>query len=226
MAPQHEDHHTVIRPFDEASQAKKSHFAYWPTSSLTLALSAMLVLIPTAEDTFPIAETSLALRRSYAQLFAQAALTAVETETDDLSPASSTNMFEAESCRAHGLHPQVPTQLHPVMALVVLSIYEYCQRGNISRMRARGNQAITTAMDISLHRLDSTATDYSEAQRRAWWMTVSVRDIILLELLLTSPIDLGLISIVKPPYFCARTYEHSPWPILTNLYLATNCFYG
>lgn len=184
---------------------------YWPTSSLTLALSAMLVLIPTAEDTFPMAETSLALRRSYAQLFAQAALTAVETETDDLSPALSTNAFEAESCRArNGLHPQVPTQLHPVLALVVLGIYEYCQRGNVSRMRARGNQAITTAMDISLHRLDSTPTDYSEAQRRAWWMTVSGRDILSSELLLTGSIDLGLVSIVEPPSFCKRTYEHSP----------------
>ncbi|KAJ5492285.1 hypothetical protein N7453_010382 [Penicillium expansum] len=101
-----------------------------------------------------MAEPSLARRRLYAQLFTQAALAAVETETDD---------FE--------LHPQVSTQLHPILALVVLGIYEYCQRGNISRMRARGNQAITTAMDISIHRLDSTTTDYSEAQRRAWWMT-------------------------------------------------------
>lgn len=192
------------------SQAKKSRMPYWPTSSLTLALSAMLVLIPTSEDTFPIAETSLALRRSYAQLFAQAALTAVETETDDLSPALSTNVFEAESCRARNfLHPQVPTQLHPVMALVVLAIYEYCQRGNISRMRARGNQAITTAMDISLHRLDSTTTECSEAQRRTWWMTVSERDMLLSELLLTGSIDLGLISIVKPPSFCKRIYEYA-----------------
>lgn len=210
MAPQHEDRHTVIRPSDEMSQAKKSRMPYWPTSSLTLALSAMLVLIPTSEDTFPIAETSLALRRSYAQLFAQAALTAVETETDDLSPALSTNVFEAESCRARNvLHPKVPTQLHPVMALVVLAIYEYCQRGNISRMRARGNQAITTAMDISLHRLDSTTTECSEAQRRTWWMTVSERDMLLSELLLTGSIDLGLISIVKPPSFCKRIYEYA-----------------
>ncbi|KAJ5932308.1 hypothetical protein N7516_006797 [Penicillium verrucosum] len=172
VAPQHEDRPTVIRPFNEDSQAKKSRMPYWPTSSLTLALSAMLVLIPITEDTFPMAETSLALRRSYAQLFAQAALTAVETETDDLPAALITNVFEAESCRIrNGLHPQVPNQLHPVLALVVLGIYEYCQRGNISRMRARGNQAITTAMDISLHRLDTTTTDYSEAQRRTWWMT-------------------------------------------------------
>ncbi|KAJ5199982.1 Tetratricopeptide-like helical [Penicillium cf. griseofulvum] len=144
---------------------------YWPTSSLSLALSAMLVLIPTTEDKFPMAETNLALRRSYAHLFAHAALAAAETETDDLAPALNTNPPGIESLGLDGLHPQVPIQLSPVLALVVLAIYEYCQRGNISRMRARGNQAITTAMDISIHALDSTITGYSEAQRRAWWMT-------------------------------------------------------
>lgn len=169
----------------------------------------MLVLIPTTEDTFPMAEPSLARRRLYAQLFAQAALAAVETETDDLLPALSTNLPGTESLRVQSeLHPQVSTQLHPILALVVLGIYEYCQRGNISRMRARGNQAITTAMDISIHRLDSTTTDYSEAQRRAWWMTVSERNMTLSELLFTGPIDLDLISIVEPPFFCKRKYEH------------------
>jgi hypothetical protein len=169
----------------------------------------MLVLIPTAEDTFPMAETNLATRRSYAQLFAQAALAAVETETDDLSPGLSPNVPGIESSRAlNGLHPQVPTQLDPVLALVVLSIYEYCQRGNVSRMRARGNQAITTAMDISIHRLDSTTTDYSEAQRRAWWMTVSTSDMLLSSLFLTGSTDLGYISIIEPPSFCKRTHGH------------------
>jgi hypothetical protein len=199
----------VIRPFGESSQADKSHMPYWPTSSLSLALSAMLVLIPMAEDTFPMAETNLATRRSYAQLFAQAALAAVETETDDLSPGLSPNVPGIESSRAlNGLHPQVPTQLDPVLALVVLSIYEYCQRGNVSRMRARGNQAITTAMDISIHRLDSTTTDYSEAQRRAWWMTVSTSDMLLSSLFLTGSTDLGYISIIEPPSFCKRTHGH------------------
>ncbi|CRL25871.1 Peptidase, cysteine peptidase active site [Penicillium camemberti] len=213
VAPQHEDRHTVIGPFDEASPAKKSRMPYWPTSSLTLALSAMLVLIPTPEDTFPMAETSLALRRSYAQLFAQAALTAVETETDDLSPTLSTNVFEAESCRTrNGLHPQVPAQLHPVMALVVLGIYEYCQRGNISRMRARGNQAITTAMDISLHRLDSTTTDYSEAQRRAWWMTIWV-SYLSSNLHLSPPIVSMNDPRITTPYPKFDVYLE-PWPMM------------
>ncbi|KAJ5177886.1 uncharacterized protein N7500_000585 [Penicillium coprophilum] len=146
--------------------------------------------------------------RSYAQLFAQAALAAVETETDDLAPALNTNMPETGSSRTlNDLHSQIPIQLYPVLALVILAMYEYCQRGNVSRMRARGNQAITTAMDISIHCLDSTTTDYSEAQRRAWWMTVCQRYLLFLGLLLTGPVDLGHIPILQPPS------------------LSTNCFH-
>ena len=162
----------MIRPVGEASQPLKSDLPYWPASSLSLALSAMLVLIPAPEDQFSTTETGFAARRSYAQLFAQAALTAVETEIDDLTP-NLTSIPKSESCRDQAsLHPRIPTQIYPVLALVVLGIYEYCQRGNIPRMRARGNQAMTTAMDISIHNLDSSTTDFSEAQRRAWWMTV------------------------------------------------------
>lgn len=36
-------------------------------------------------------------------------------------------------------------------------------------MHSRANQALTTAMDCSLHKLGGIA---SEAQRRAWWTTV------------------------------------------------------
>ncbi|KAJ5952198.1 uncharacterized protein N7479_010611, partial [Penicillium vulpinum] len=160
-----------------------------------------------------MAEMNLALRRSYAQLFAQAALAALETEIDDLSPALSTNVAEIESSVAqNSLHPQVPAQLGPVLALVVLAIYEYCQRGNISRMRARGNQAITTAMDISFHRLDSTVTKYSEAQRRAWWMTIWVT-------YLSSNLHLSppIVSLDDPrittPYPKFDVHQE-PWPIM------------
>jgi hypothetical protein len=169
VAPQYEDQPTVIRPPGDSSQPSKSDLPHWPTSSLSLALSALLVMVPVAEDRFPVAEISLALKRSYAQLFAQAALAAVEAEIDNLSPAS------PSMSGSGSLHSRMPAQVTPVAALVVLSIYEYCQRGNVSRMRARGNQAITTAMDISIHNLDPTETEFSEAQRRAWWMTVCAR---------------------------------------------------
>lgn len=132
----------------------------------------MLTLIPVAKDQLPITDMSLTLRRSYAQLFAQTALAAAEKEIDDLSPGLSavpdTDMSEVRS----SLHPRLPAQLEPILALVVLGVYEYIQRGNISRIRARVNQAITTAMDMSLHSLDDTVTEFSEAKRRAWWITV------------------------------------------------------
>ncbi|CAG8124819.1 unnamed protein product [Penicillium salamii] len=170
--PQYEDRPKVIRAFGESSEPAKSNLPYWPASSLSLAISAMLVLIPVPEDQFPTADLCLTYRRSYAQIFAQAALTAVETEIDDLSPPLASNIPESERCRGpEALHPRVPARIYPVLALVALSVYEYCQRGNVSRMRARGNQAMTTAMDISIHNLDASETTFSEAQRRAWWMT-------------------------------------------------------
>ncbi|KAJ5273133.1 hypothetical protein N7478_008258 [Penicillium angulare] len=55
------------------------------------------------------------------------------------------------------------TRLRPILVLVALSVYGYCQRGNLSRMRSRANQAVTSAMDLHLRKLDDTAT---EAQRR------------------------------------------------------------
>lgn len=119
-------------------------------------------------------EPAVLLRRSYAQLFAQAALVSVEREIDELSPASSINIIGASpSQEQSALHSKIPIQLDPILALVVLAMYEYCQRGNVSRMRARVNHAVTTAMDLCLHDLGSTSTEYSEAQRRAWWMIVS-----------------------------------------------------
>ena len=118
-------------------------------------------------------ESSILIRRSYAQLFAQAALSNAEKETDDIRPIKHVDAAGvAPSCSS--LHAHVPSQLDPILSLVVLAIYEYCQRGNVSRMRARVNQAVTTAMDISLHNLGTPTTEYSEAQRRAWWMTVSI----------------------------------------------------
>lgn len=119
-------------------------------------------------------EASIALRRSYAQLFAQAALASVEKEIDEIGLTMHLNAPGAGLSQGHSpLHPQVPLQLDPILALVVLAVYEYCQRGNVTRMRGRINQAATTAMDLSLHELGSTTTEASEAQRRAWWITVS-----------------------------------------------------
>ncbi|GAB1208306.1 hypothetical protein APSETT445_007050 [Aspergillus pseudonomiae] len=114
------------------------------------------------QDPQPSGECHVWMRRAYARLYAQAALSSAEKEIDDLLSRNSATPY-AEKDR---LHIGLPLQLYPVLALVALSIYEYCQCGNVSRMRTRANQAITTAMDLGLHSLDSSA---SEAHRRAWW---------------------------------------------------------
>ncbi|KAJ5945833.1 hypothetical protein N7454_002672 [Penicillium verhagenii] len=169
--PQYEDRSTFVQSSKQFAEPKKADLPYWPVSSLSLALSAILVLIPPTPDSTSLTEAAVLLRRSYAQLFAHAALSSVEREIDELSPASSINVIGASISQEQSqLHSQVPLPLDPILALVVLAMYEYCQRGNVSRMRARVNHAVTTAMDISLHDLGPIATEYSEAQRRAWWM--------------------------------------------------------
>ncbi|KAJ5122319.1 hypothetical protein N7448_003451 [Penicillium atrosanguineum] len=173
--PPREDCHSPTRLPNEATEPSRADLPYWPKSSLGLALSALLVMIPLSKDPSSISDMGIFVRRSYAQLFAQAALACVERDTDDLGPGLNfatpgAGMTQDKS----SLHSQVPAQLEQTLALVVLSIYEYCQRGNVSRMRARINQAITTAMDISLHNLGSSQTAHSEAQRRTWWITMFV----------------------------------------------------
>lgn len=149
---------------------------YWPESSLSLAFSALLVLIPHPQDESPLDKSRLLCRRTYAQLFAQAALSDAQKKADDLGPTLGSTITGVRSSQeASPLHPQAPLQLEPILSLLLLAIYEYCQRGNVSRMRARVNQAITTCMDISLHGLGTDTTKYSEAQRRAWWMAVGLR---------------------------------------------------
>ncbi|OQD81494.1 hypothetical protein PENANT_c027G08591 [Penicillium antarcticum] len=212
VVPQYEDRPTVIRPFGEISQAEKSQLPYWPESSLALALSAMLSLIPVSEDQLPTTDASLTLRRSYAQLFAQTALAAVEKEIDDLSPGLGAVPDTGSSEVRSSLHRRLPAQLEPILALVVLGVYEYIQRGNVSRIRARVNQAITTAMDISLHSLDDTMTEFSEAQRRVWWIT-------LWSTYLSSNINLAspILSFHDPrittPYPKFDVYLQ-PWPVI------------
>ncbi|CEJ58569.1 hypothetical protein PMG11_07223 [Penicillium brasilianum] len=175
IIPQREDQPTLSRPSRETNEAKKTDLPFWPQSSLSLALSALLVLIPPSQGPFSMTEASIVLRRTYAQLFAQAALASVEKEIDEIGPTVHLNAPGACLSQGHSpLHSQVPLQLEPILALVVLAIYEYCQRGNVSRMRGRINQAVTTAMDISLHQLGSTTAEASEAQRRAWWITMFV----------------------------------------------------
>lgn len=165
--PQHDDQPEMIQPrTQDATVFERSIFPHWPSSSLSLAISAILALIPLPQEPTPLSDASISLRRSCAQFYACAALKEAEEEVDELSPGASAFCMDSTQ---EQFHPDVPPPLHPVLALTILGIFEDCQQGNISRMRNRSNRAITTAMDISLHSLGTAA---SEAQRRAWWSVV------------------------------------------------------
>ncbi|KAL1836163.1 hypothetical protein VTK73DRAFT_5186 [Phialemonium thermophilum] len=61
-------------------------------------------------------------------------------------------------------------ELESIIALDVLSIYEYAQRGNLKKMQSRSGQALISAMGLSIH-MHSGDDEYAEARRRVWWMT-------------------------------------------------------
>lgn len=79
---------------------------------------------------------------------------------------------ERPSINREPFHPQAPVELENLLALLILSTYEYVQRGNLLKMRYRAGQALTIALDMSLHTLREDHSEFAEARRRAWWMTV------------------------------------------------------
>lgn len=157
-----------IEPQTHPDGSPKTEFLpHWPSSSLTLAISAILALIPLSPGNHVCSGPSLSLRRSYAHLFAEAALNAADKELEEITRALS---------RPSGISGKIGnvdehSRLFPILALCLLSIYEYCQRGSISRMRSRANQAVAAAMDLSLHSLGNAST---EEERRTWWSAVCI----------------------------------------------------
>ncbi|RAK95785.1 fungal specific transcription factor domain-containing protein [Aspergillus ibericus CBS 121593] len=156
----------VKLPHTNLDNIERSFLPHWPTSALTLTLSAILALIPLPQDPDPFSDARVRSRRSCAQLFAEAAFSEVDKEVDRICQ----ELSHATVPMRQGIDASLSV-LSPVLALVMLSLYEYCQRGNMSRMRSRANRAVTAAMDLGLHKLGPTAT---EAQRRAWWSAVSM----------------------------------------------------
>ncbi|PYH70926.1 Zn(II)2Cys6 transcription factor [Aspergillus vadensis CBS 113365] len=142
-----------------------SHLPYWPTTSLGLAVAAILALIPLPGDAHAMENEAVSLRRSYADYFARSAL---DVSEESLQPSSN---FDLTQGPCSPLHPEIPQQMEPVLALALLSLYECCQRGNVSKMRIRANQALTMAMDLSLH-TQKSANNCSDAIRRCWWSTM------------------------------------------------------
>ena len=152
---------------------------YEASSSLSLAILAILALIPHLDDPDPLGDEAVVFRRKYAESLAQSALESVNIESE--VPASSTSpaqvlseMSPSDLHQRVPFHPHLPVELESIVALCILSVYEYAQRGNMTRMRQRAGQAIMAAMDMSLHsELDVELDGFTEARRRVWWMTVS-----------------------------------------------------
>ncbi|KKK12745.1 C6 zinc finger domain protein, partial [Aspergillus ochraceoroseus] len=171
--------YSMDRPLDCAgsfteSPSEEPILLYRPHSPLSLALSAILALIPHPNDPEPSSHSSVIRRRTYAHSFAQLANNSIESDCE--LHASSTVPADALSggrplINREPFHPQTPVELECILALLVLSVYEYTQRGNLLKMRYRAGQALAIALDMSLHALGEEYDEFTEARRRAWWMT-------------------------------------------------------
>ncbi|KAL4736266.1 hypothetical protein BDV11DRAFT_211359 [Aspergillus similis] len=134
-----------------STYASASVLPYWPISPLGLALAEILTLIPLPGDPRTSDEGAAALRRSYADLYARSAMESLE---ESLEPSSHTNLAAGPRCT---LHHAILQKMEPC-----------CQRGNVSKMRLRANQALTGAIDLSLH-TETPQTGCLDAHRRCWW---------------------------------------------------------
>ncbi|KAK2737556.1 hypothetical protein FQN57_007491 [Myotisia sp. PD_48] len=169
---------TVDRPLDVPAKSgidpSELSLPYFPKSPATLAISAVLALIPHPLDYDYSSPDSVLARRAYSHKFARAAIESIEEESDlQESVASPSQALYTEQTTPNRLsvHPHTPVDLEGILALLILSIYEYTQRGNLVKMRHRAGQAFVMAMNNSLHALGPEEDEFSEAKRRAWWMT-------------------------------------------------------
>ncbi|KAI0872957.1 hypothetical protein GGS24DRAFT_491136 [Hypoxylon argillaceum] len=145
-----------------------------PGSAISLAISAILALIPCPLDPNPSSEGSILWRRTYSQFLAKAALESIENENErpesSIDPSKALDDSDDEMFREK-FHSSVPLELESIIALDLLSVYEYAQRGNLKKMRARAGAALVAAMSLFLHTRNDVEDEYSEARRRVWWMT-------------------------------------------------------
>lgn len=148
---------------------------YEPSSPLTLAISAILALIPYPEDTNHLSQESQIFRRKYAHFLAQSAFETIENDDEIpdslVEPEKALSEEHTHNFFRQPFHPQVPMDLEAMIALDILSVYEYAQRGNLKKMQNRAGQALMAAMDMFLHAC-MIEDEFTEARRRVWWMSV------------------------------------------------------
>jgi hypothetical protein len=165
-----------IRRGPDAIFSSQSDPDFEPSTPLSLAISASLALIPHPDDPDPTGTFSVRQRREQAQALAQSAFESIEIESE--LPESTSEPAEALSSGPNPLnrnpfHPQNPLENESIIALLLLSTYEYAQRGNIAKMRNRAGQALSAALNLGLHAKSNEDDYFAEANRRTWWMTVS-----------------------------------------------------
>ncbi|THY16609.1 hypothetical protein D6D01_07667, partial [Aureobasidium pullulans] len=153
---------------------ESSAYSFEPRSPASLAISAILALIAHPEEGAPFSEDSIKARREAAHYFAKRTIESIESDSEmpdsSISPAQAlVNGYSRISRPA--FHSRVPVELESVIALSILSVYEYAQRGNITKMRDRASQALMMAMNLSLHDRGTELDGFAEARRRIWWMT-------------------------------------------------------
>ncbi|KAF2002493.1 hypothetical protein P154DRAFT_520948 [Amniculicola lignicola CBS 123094] len=162
------------RPLLIDAPVMDNELEFQPSSPISLAILCILSLLPHPMDPKPKSEESRINRREEAHLYARLALESIEIESEvlessvDPSHALSSNpIFYRER-----FHSRTPVEYESVLALLLLSIYEYAQRGNLAKMRNRASQALDSALRMSLHTADANVGEQiQEARSRAWWMT-------------------------------------------------------
>ncbi|KAH9213605.1 hypothetical protein DL95DRAFT_390395 [Leptodontidium sp. 2 PMI_412] len=162
-----------IRRAPDAIFSSKSNADFEPSSPISLAISATLALIPHPDDKDPSGTESLHLRREQAQAFAQSAFESIEIESeliDSVIQPSEALSSDPLPLNRKPFHPRNPLENESIIALIMLSTYEYAQRGNIAKMRNRAGQAVNAAINLGLHIKGDEEGYYSEANRRVWWM--------------------------------------------------------
>lgn len=166
----------------EDAKSSDPPLVYVPKSPVTLAIATIMALVPPPKDPSPNSADSVLIRRAYSHKFARAAVEAIEAESEppeSVASPSQALMNEQAVPNRLAVHPHTPVDLESILALLLLSVYEYTQRGNLVKMRHRAGQAYVMAMNLSLHALSPEEDMFSEAKRRAWWMTVRILDILL-----------------------------------------------
>ncbi|KAK7739740.1 hypothetical protein SLS53_005710 [Cytospora paraplurivora] len=155
------------------SQFEVFHDGFKPSSPISLAISAILALIPCPEDVNHQSHSSQVFRRKYAQYCAQSSFETIENDEDipDSSVEPSKPLSEEHNHNfRRPFHPALPSELESIVALDILSVYEYAQRGNLKKMQNRAGMALMNAMEMALHACN-VEDEFCEARRRVWWMT-------------------------------------------------------